>query len=187
MTSALDALASVIGDRTAPSNLDLFSGTVISIGTTIRVDAAGRQLSCDALVGCYVGEIVWVAVVGATNLVIGEVLPGEGQWGSLGFTGGFSGTWGNYGSGYMGASIRRKEGGVVELAGLVTAGSSGTIFQIAAGWRPPSNRMWPAVCSVGGSQVHARFEVASTGVASAVFAGGGTAQFFAFDVEWPLF
>lgn len=70
MTTSADQLASLIG-RDASSNLDLLQGTVIAIGSPIRVDSLGRQLSCVALVGVAVGQSVWVLQVGGTNLILG--------------------------------------------------------------------------------------------------------------------
>jgi hypothetical protein len=188
MTEALERLSTVL--TTAPPEEEparLILGTVVQITPVIRVDSGSKQLACTALAACYVGETVWVLTSGSKHLIVGEELPGDGQWGVLGFTGGYAGTWGNFGSGFHTTSIKREPGGLVRCAGTAAAGSSGTILQIAAGWRPADNRQYPAVCAVAGVQVHARFEVTSAGVASAVFAGGGTAQFFSFDAVWSLY
>lgn len=188
MTEALERLSTVL--TTAPPEEEparLIQGTVVQVTPVIRVDSGARQLFCTSLAACYVGETVWVLSVGSTHLVVGEELPGDGQWGVLGFSGGYLGTWGNFGGGWHVTSIKRESGGLVRCAGTAQAGSSGSMVNLAAGWRPPDNRQYPAVCAVAGVQVHARLEVTSAGVISAVFAGGGTAQFFSFDVVWSLY
>lgn len=76
MTAATDALASAIGDRTDPSNINVAYGVVVSnagTGAKLRVDSAGMKLSCSMLngVSALVGDAVWVLQVGTKNIIIG--------------------------------------------------------------------------------------------------------------------
>jgi hypothetical protein len=144
VTATVDQLASIIGDRTAPSNLDVVTGTVVTVGASVRVDSGGRQLSCSSLVGVAVGATVWVLQVGANNIILGTANANAG-WHYVG-TGGevaFQNSWVNRG-GATRTTRFRLEGDVVRLEGGVKTGTAGTtIFTLPAGFRPAFDVVTP--------------------------------------------
>jgi len=87
----------------------------------------------------------------------------------------FQDTWANYGSGYSGARFWKDAGGVVHLAGLVTASGSsiGAMFTLPAGYRPSSPVLIFSAGNFAGGAAASWIDVSSVGVVGSYGGNGG--------------
>ena len=105
-----------------------------------------------------------VTTTGLTTLLAGE------DWHYVGEAGepAFENSWINF-SGYQKLSFRIREGGIVDLYGVTTAGTPGAaVFTLPAEYRPSSPQLLPSAGLVGAGPASATFiRIQTTGVVSA--------------------
>lgn len=120
----------------------------------VPTDSAGSAGSAD----------VPISTTGLTALVAGE------DWHYVGEAGepAFENSWINF-SGYQKLSFRIREGGIVDLYGVTTAGTPGAaVFTLPAEYRPSSPQLLPSAGLVGAGPASATFiRIQTTGVVSA--------------------
>ncbi|UJB19298.1 MULTISPECIES: hypothetical protein [Lysobacter] len=86
--------------------------------------------------------------------------------------------WANYGDAFAAAAYR-KDGGRVQLRGLVKAGAGGTvIFSLPVGFRPPAQQIYMVASD---SSVPARVDVKTNGEVLVSLPGAGTLGWLSLD------
>lgn len=124
----------------------------------VPTDSAGSAGSAGATVAS------GVTTTGLTSLLAGE------DWHYVGEAGepAFENSWINF-SGYQKLSFRIREGGIVDLYGVTTAGTPGAaVFTLPAEYRPSSPQLLPSAGLVGAGPASATFiRIQTTGVVSA--------------------
>ena len=109
-------------------------------------------------------DVGQMSTAGFAGLVAGE------DWHYVGEAGepAFENSWANLG-GYQKLSFRIREGGIVDLYGVTTAGTPGAaVFTLPAEYRPSSPQLLPSAGLVGVGPATATFiRIQTTGVVSA--------------------
>lgn len=114
-----------------------------------------------------------MSTAGFAGLVAGE------DWHYVGEAGepAFENSWANRGAGYTKAAFRRREAGVIDLAGHLATGGSGalTIFTLPEDYRPTAATFVQCIWSSGGDfDKSAWIDVATNGEVRPI--GAGTAN-----------
>lgn len=174
--------------------VDAYSAAIANINVSNAVIEAGilQGLEFNAANGMSGVSMANVAILAGTPVIwttlaqpyvtfSGVTADGVAQYptiyvGSGGGAPAFQDSWANYGSGYSGARFWKDAGGVVHLAGLVTAGTGPVVFALPAGYRPTSPSITVPCAIYGGSpaQVFNGMNVFSNGLVGPYAGTAGT-------------